>query len=185
MMSIRSVVRAQLGILAGVTVVGTVAACAAAGGGGSAATAADTAAIAQLAKTYEDAYNKKDVAGVAATYESDATVLQSNGKLVKGMSDITAALAADTANWAHLVITPVTPYQISGDMAVSTGTTATHVPGPGGQTLTIPGAYIVTLHKSGGAWKLSSVAAVPDSATVAGMAAAAAAKPAPKPGKAK
>ena len=106
--------------------------------GGSAATAADTAAITQLAKTYEDAYNKKDVAGVAATYESDATVLESSGKLVKGMSDITAALAADTANWAHLVITPVTPYQISGDMAVSTGTTATHVPGPGGQTLTIP-----------------------------------------------
>lgn len=184
-MSIRSVVRAQLSVLAGVSVIGTVAACAAAGGGaGGAATAADTAAITQLAKTYEDAYNKKDVAGVAATYESDATVLQSNGKLVKGMSDITASLAADTANWAHLVITPVTPYQISGDMALSTGTTATHVPGPGGQTLTIPGAYIVTLHRSAGAWKLSSVAAIPDSATVAGMAAATPKAPA-KPGKAK
>jgi ketosteroid isomerase-like protein len=100
------------------------------------------------------------------------------------MSDITASLAADTANWAHLVITPVTPYQISGDMALSTGTTATHVPGPGGQTLTIPGAYVVTLHRSAGAWKISTLAALPDSATVAGMAAVAA-KPPAKPGKAK
>jgi ketosteroid isomerase-like protein len=185
-MSIRSVVRAHVSILAGVSAIASVAACAATGGGaGSAATAADTAAINQVATTWADGYNKKDVATVMSTYESDASELFSSGKLLKGTAAITAELTANSAQWAHLVITPVTPYQISGDMAVATGTTATHVPGPGGQTLTIPGAYIVTLHKSAGAWKLSSVAAIPDSATVAGMAAAAAAKPAPKSGKAK
>jgi len=163
----------------------TVAACAAtAGGAGSAATAADTAAISQVATTWVDGYNKKDIAGVTSTYESDASELFSNGKLVKGMAAITAELTASSATWAHLVVTPNTPYTISGDFAIATGTTATHVPGPGGQTLTIPGAYIVTLHKNAGAWKISSLAALPDSATVAGMAAAAA-KPAPKPGKAK
>jgi ketosteroid isomerase-like protein len=62
---------------------------------------------------------------------------------------------------------------ISGDMATVIGTTEIHVPGPSGQTMTIRGAYVVTLHKSAGGWKLSTVAAMPDSATVAGMAAAA------------
>ena len=112
-------------------------------------------------------------------YESDASELFSNGKLLKGTAAITAELTANSAQWAHLVISPNTPYTISGDIAIVIGTTATHVPGPGGQTLTIPGAYIATLHRSAGVWKLSTVAAIPDSATVAGMAAAAA-KPAPK-----
>ncbi len=184
-MSIRSAVRAQLSILAGVSVIGTLAACAAAaGGGGGAATAADTAAISQVATTWVDGYNKKDVPGVVSTYESDASELFSNGKLLKGTAAITAELTANSAQWAHLVISPNTPYTISGDFAIATGTSATHVPGPGGQTLTIPGAYIATLHRSAGVWKLSSLAALPDSATVAGMAAAAA-KPAPKSGKAK
>src|SRR5262249_21243831 len=155
-MSVRSVVRAQVSVLAGMAVIVTAGACAAtAAGGSAAATAADTAAITQLATAWADGYNKKDVAAVVATYEPDATELFSSGKLVKGTADLTAALTANSATWAHIVITPNMPYQISGDMAIATGTTATHIPGPGGQTLTVPGAYIVTLHKGAGGWKLS------------------------------
>jgi uncharacterized protein (TIGR02246 family) len=163
--------------------------CSPAGANGAAAaggsTSADSAAISQLAQTYATAYNRKDVAGVAATYTDDAVALQSNGKLVKGRADLTAYLAKDTATWGKVTITPNEPAIISGNIGYGSGTSSIAVPGPSGQTLSIPGAYIVVVRKDAGAWKIAALSSNPDSAAVAAMMPppATAAKSGPKTGK--
>jgi ketosteroid isomerase-like protein len=156
---------------------------AAATGGGS--TSADSAAISQLAQSYAEAYNRKDVAAVTATYTDDAVELQSNGKLVRGRADLMANLAKDTATWGKLTITPKEPAMISGNIGYGVGATSIAVPGPGGQTLSIPGSYIVVVRKDAGAWKIAALSGNPDSAAVAAMMPppATAAKSGPKTGK--
>jgi uncharacterized protein (TIGR02246 family) len=153
------------GVLAGCSPTG--ANGAAATGGGS--TSADSAAISQLAQTYAAAYNRKDVAGVAATYTDNAVELQSNGKLVKGRADRIASFAKDTANWGKITITPNEPAFISGNIGYGSGTSSIAVPGPSGQTISIPDAYIVVVRKDAGAWKIAALASNPDSAAVAAM----------------
>ena len=154
----------------------SVAACttkAADSAGGAAAgltnTGADSAALAQLAKTYEDAYNRKDVAAVAALHTDDAVQLLENGKLLRGRAAIQAAMVADTANWPKLTITPNEPATYVGDVAWGSGTTVAQVPGPGGAAMSIPGSYIVVLRRDAGTWKLAALAGGSDSAAVAAM----------------
>jgi ketosteroid isomerase-like protein len=160
-----------------------VAACSASGSSGAAGdanSAADTAAVRQVAKTYEDAYNRKDVAAILALHADDFVQLLPNGKLVKGHADNEAALAKDTARWGKLTITPNEPPGFSGNLAWGSGTTAAQIALPGGQTMSIPGSYVVTLRKDAGAWKLVSLAGINDSLTLAGFAANAAKASAPK-----
>jgi ketosteroid isomerase-like protein len=155
-----------------------IAACSSAGTSAGAAadagSAADTAAIRQVAKTYEDAYNRKDVAAISALHADDFVQLLPSGKLVKGRADNEAALAKDTATWGKLTITPNEPVGLSGNLAWSSGTTSAQIALPGGQTVSIPGSYVVTLRKDAGAWKLVALAGINDSVTMAGLAAPAA-----------
>jgi ketosteroid isomerase-like protein len=79
--------------------------------------------------------------------------------LVRGRADVTATLTADTANWAPITITPSQAATISGDMPGGSGTSVSHVPGPGGQAVSLPGSYIVALRKTAGGWEVSALAA--------------------------
>jgi ketosteroid isomerase-like protein len=157
------------------SVVLLIAACSAAGTSAGAAanadSAADTAAIRQVAKTYEDAYNRKDVAAISALHADDFVGLLSNGKLVKSRADNEAALATDTATWGKLTITPNEPVGISGNLGWGSGTTVAQVAMPGGKAVSIPGAYLVTLRKDAGTWKIVSLAGISDSVTLASLAA--------------
>jgi uncharacterized protein (TIGR02246 family) len=122
--------------------------------------AADDAAFQQLASTYEAAFNKGDVKGVARLYTADALRIMPDGRFLTGLPAIEKSYVeafAGPFKGATLTLRPGTSRTLTSDVALIEGTYEVATPaGP------IKGRYLNTLMRQGGAWKLASVVTVPE-----------------------
>jgi uncharacterized protein (TIGR02246 family) len=106
-------------------------------------------------KTFADAFNGSDGAGVAAHYTEDAALLPPGEARVDGR-------AAVQAYWQGAIdggITDLTLKAVeveeSGNLATEVGAFTLAVPGEGDQKTTVAGKYIVVWKKGAdGAWRL-------------------------------
>ena len=105
---------------------------------------------------YQDAYNKKDGATLAAMYEDDAVVVNPDGSTLMGIDAIRKALTTAAPNWNAATITSDT-MRVYGHSAWDVGVFTTT--GPNGEKIT--SRYLVTLRRGLTQWKLARVANIP------------------------
>ena len=103
-----------------------------------------------------EAYNRGDVAAVAALYTEDATVLPPNSQAIRGRQAV-----HDFWNGARLVglrdlALETTSVEQSGDTAYEVGAYSLHVRPQGGQPVSDRGKYVVIWKRQAdGSWKLA------------------------------
>lgn len=118
------------------------------------ASAQTVATIRQLNDKWEDAFNKGDVAAVAAMYAEDAYVLPPGGNMVKGRSAIEAfwKTAGQQVGDAKLVTVDVLPLGPRAAREIGTVTLETKAQPP----QQVVGKYVVVWRKIGGRWLLAT-----------------------------
>lgn len=105
-----------------------------------------------LRTEYVEMYNKKDAAGITNLYADDAILIQPDGTMLTGTEEIGKAMADDSKNWAHAVITSDT-LRVYGSTAVDIGTFTTHPAGGAEQV----SRYTSVLRRGINGWKLTHV----------------------------
>ena len=125
-----------------------------------AASHAPDAAIAQLAKSYESAFNKGDVKALVALYTGDAWRLTPTGTFLSGKAaieqDYTAAMAGPFKG-STLTLHPGKTQMVSADVALIEGTYEVATSGAPAK-----GHYMNTIVRQSGQWRLAGVVTVPD-----------------------
>ena len=111
--------------------------------------------LTKLAKAWEDAFNAKQAAKVAAMYAEDATVNPPNEPAVQGRKNIQEWVQRMIdQGMSSLTLTP-TESAISGTIAYEAGTYSATVTPPGGKAMSDKGKYVVVLKQVGGSWLLA------------------------------
>ena len=118
------------------------------------ATASASKAIEANTKTFIEAFNKGDAAGVGSMYAMDAKLLPPNDKMREGRAKIQEFWAG--AAGAGLKIVSLTPIDVTatGTYAVETGKYVVTTPAAGGGTVTDEGKYVVVWRREGRVWKI-------------------------------
>ncbi len=112
-------------------------------------------AVAKVRSAWKDGADKKDAAGVAAMYTSDAVLVGSDIPLASGSAEIQTRLGQMFAS-STLGSIDSKETAVSGDVAYDYGTFAQTVTPPKGKPTPTTGHYLVTLRKqSDGSWKIS------------------------------
>lgn len=109
-----------------------------------------------LRTAYADAFNKKDVAALMATYDAEAVFIKGNGSVVVGAAAIKMMFVADAPTFPHLVITSDSLH-VYGNTAVDNGTLTMH-PSAGGE---LKERYLVVVRRGLAGWKLVRAISVP------------------------
>lgn len=109
-----------------------------------------------LRTQYAEMYNKKDVAGLVATYDPGAIAVMSNGTVLMGSDAIRKSLTTDAPNFPHLVIKSDT-MRVFGNTAIDEGTLTMH-PSSGGEMVE---RYLVVLRRNMNGWHLIRTMSVP------------------------
>lgn len=116
---------------------------------------AETAALDNVRTSYESAFNKKDVAAVAALYTADAWVLPEQAATITTQPGVQSwvenGLKAGVSNLK--LTSDHKEIASAGDLAVDVGTFSETVPSPTGP-MQMTGRYMVLLKKVDGQWKL-------------------------------
>ena len=107
-----------------------------------------------LRGVYSDAFNKKDVATLADTYAGDAIVIRGDGTVLTGREAIQKSLEAGP--WGKMSITSDT-VRVFGNTAYDVGTVT--VNSEGHEDIS---HYLVVLRRGVNVWRVSSLAAVPE-----------------------
>jgi uncharacterized protein (TIGR02246 family) len=107
-----------------------------------------------LRGVYSDAFNKKDVATLADTYAGDAIVIRGDGTVLTGREAIQKSLEAGP--WGKMSITSDT-VRVFGNTAYDVGTVT--VNSEGHEDIS---HYLVVLRRGVNVWRVSIVAAVPE-----------------------
>lgn len=138
----------------------------------------------KLVDDYTAAWSKGDAAALAALYTPDAFYIDSQGKRMKGQSEISAGFNerfAGALKGSTIVIQPGEVVQLAADVQVAdgtwqitggtnpVGTTGTAPPGVTGTTPPtgtgaepMSGRYLNTLVRKDGRWMIAGTAAVPE-----------------------
>jgi uncharacterized protein (TIGR02246 family) len=114
--------------------------------------------IRDFREAYAEAFNNKDSTTVANMYAPDAIVIQGDGTVLVGKDAIRTAVAADAPTWPQMTITSDT-LRVVGNTAWDVGTTRSQR-SEGGEEVS---HYLVVLRRGPKYWKVSRLAAVPES----------------------
>lgn len=113
------------------------------------------ARIERLGKVFIEAFNRGDVAAVAAMYTEDAIAFPPDGAIVKGRPAIQALWQSFRDTGATSVEFTVLDVETSGNLSVETGTALLHVQPSGQAEVTVQVKYVVVWKKQkDGSWKL-------------------------------
>ena len=104
---------------------------------------------------YAEGFNKKDTATLVGMYAPDATVIRGDGTMLTGKEAIQNSLEAGP--WSKMSITSDT-VRVFGNTAYDVGTVRTS-PSGGDEEVS---HYLVVLRRGMRFWKISSLAAVPE-----------------------
>ena len=115
-----------------------------------------------LRAEYEDLYNRKDAAALAAIYLSDAVVIGADGSALRGQAAIGQALKEQAPSWQQITLSSDTT-RVFGNTAWDVGSMSSA--GSDGQPKV--SRYLVVLRRGVQEWKVSSLAVVPMTAAVA------------------
>ena len=108
-----------------------------------------------LRQTYSEAFNKKDTATLVDMYAPDATVIRGDGTMLTGREEIQKSLEAGP--WSKMSIASDT-VRVFGNTAYDVGTVRTTRSG-GEEEVS---HYLVVLRRGVKVWRISSLAAVPE-----------------------
>jgi uncharacterized protein (TIGR02246 family) len=111
---------------------------------------------------YAEAYNKKDAASLTAVYLPDAIVIRPDGSTLMGRSAIGKAMAEESPTWQQTTIVSDS-MRVFGNTAWDVGTFTTKDP----EGSTAVSRYLVVLRRGVQAWKISSLAVVPETPATA------------------
>jgi uncharacterized protein (TIGR02246 family) len=114
-----------------------------------------------LREEYAEAFNKKDTAKLVGMYAPDATLIGSDGVVLTGKDAIQKSLEAGP--WMKMSIASDT-VQVFGNTAVDVGT----VRMSGSEGHEDVSHYLVVLRRGVAAWKLNSLAIVPETGKAKG-----------------
>lgn len=117
--------------------------------------------INSLRAAYEEAYNRKDAATLTAMYEPDAVMIRPDGLLL-GRAAIGKALADESATWTQTTFASDS-MRVFGHTAWDAGTLSSS-DADGGPLVT---HFLVVLRRGLKDWRISSLAVVPETRTVA------------------
>ena len=119
-------------------------------------TDARMAEVTRFRAEYNEAFNRKDAAAMAAAYESDAIAITGKGLLLKGRDQIFAYFARGASQLPHLVITSDT-VTFYGDLAVDVGTLTAH-PANGAEDVS---RFVSLMRRGPEGWKVVRVSVTP------------------------
>jgi len=108
-----------------------------------------------LRQTYSEAFNKKDTATLVDMYAPDATVIRGDGTMLTGREELQKSLEAGP--WSKMSIASDT-VRVFGNTAYDVGTVRTTRSG-GEEEVS---HYLVVLRRGVKVWRISSLAAVPE-----------------------
>ena len=111
--------------------------------------------ISAFREEYAQAYNNKDSAALVAMYAPDATLIRGDGTMLTGKEAIQKSFEAGP--WSKMSIASDT-LRVFGNTAYDVGTARTSASG-GNEEVS---HYLVVLRRGVRVWKISSVAAVPE-----------------------
>ena len=116
--------------------------------------AQDKATIERLNAQFAEAFNRGDIAAVAAMYAEDAVLLPPGSDMVKGRNDIRSfwMKAAEQISDFKLATVDVKP--LGSDAAREIGTFSLKTKGQ--QAQDVSGKYVVVWQKVSGDWKLAT-----------------------------
>lgn len=120
------------------------------------------AEINTLRSEYAEAYNKKDAAALTAVYLPDAIVIRADGSTLIGRSAIGKAMAEESPTWQQTTIVSDT-MRVYGNTAWDVGTFTTQ----SSEGSAAVSRYLVVLRRGVQAWKISSLAVVPQTPATA------------------
>ena len=120
------------------------------------------AEINTLRSEYAEAYNKKDAAALTAVYLPDAIVIRADGSTLIGRSAIGTAMAEESPTWQQTTIVSDT-MRVYGNTAWDVGTFTTQ----SSEGSAAVSRYLVVLRRGVQAWKISSLAVVPQTPATA------------------
>jgi len=135
---------------------------------GGMAASGTAAGIDSLRQTWQNDYNRRDAAALAAHYTEDAVSIAPNGTINTGRAAIQNNFPKDSTMWGTATIAPSKPAVISGNSAWEVGTAKIQTTTKG-KPMTITENYLVLLQADGGQWKIRAAAGVVDSAANASM----------------
>ncbi len=106
---------------------------------------------------FVEAFNRRDVASVAALYDENATVLPPNSQVLKGRRRIEEFWNGAIEMGVREVALKTIDVEHSGDLAYEIGAYNLKVQPKGGQATTDAGKYVVVWKRQAdGAWKLAA-----------------------------
>lgn len=105
-------------------------------------------------KSFVDAFNKGDAAGVAAIYATNAKLLPPNGAMVEGRQNIQTFWAGGIDAGLKIVSLTAVDVTPAGNLAIETGKYVSTVPAASGGTTTDEGKYVVVWRREGRGWKI-------------------------------
>jgi uncharacterized protein (TIGR02246 family) len=120
-----------------------------------------TAQLERLRTKYNEAFNKKDAAAVAALYTQNAIVITSDGQVLQGRPAIEQGMRTASADWGQLTSTGLDTRRL-GSWGWQVGSTEMK----GGPTAEA-GRYLAIFGKEQGVWKIRALASVTDTAGTA------------------
>jgi uncharacterized protein (TIGR02246 family) len=105
---------------------------------------------------FVEAYNRGDVAAVAALYTDDAVLLPPNLEMLRGREAIQQFWAGTRQMGVREAALETVQVEDSGDMACEIGAYTLKIQPEGGQATTDRGKYVVVWKRQGdGSWKLA------------------------------
>lgn len=112
--------------------------------------------IAQRVAAFEAAFNRGDIAAVAALYTEDAEVLPPGGPLTAGRPAIAQFWQGVREAGIRRVALHPRAIEASGDLAAEVGTADLEVHGGEGQPTTVTVKYVVVWRRQvGGSWQMA------------------------------
>jgi ketosteroid isomerase-like protein len=116
-----------------------------------------------LRAEYAGLYNKKDAAALTAMYLPDAVLVRSDGSTLIGRSAIGKALAEEAPTWSQITILSDT-MRVYGNTAWDVGSMSSQ---GSGSDQSVTHRYLAVLHRGVQAWRITSVAVVPETRVTA------------------
>jgi uncharacterized protein (TIGR02246 family) len=95
--------------------------------------------VEDVARAYQDAFNRGDLDGLLVLYEPEATLVPQPGQVVAGRAAIREALSGFLALKGRMEIEEIGPEHIvqAGDLALVSGSCTISGTGPGGEPVTM------------------------------------------------
>ena len=107
-------------------------------------------------KKWQDAFNKKDVAGVLSHLTNSVVWITETG-ILRGKAEVEKQLEGGLKAGIHDEVIDSVDEMVSGDNAKADGIWAFKMPGKNGEDITLKGYWSASYVKSDGEWKLNQL----------------------------